>query len=225
MIRTCKYCGEEFEAIRTQAYCNRDHYAICVICGKQFVYDPRTLKQCCSRKCSSELRKRTKEWKSKLTQPYEPETMGNKSDIENLQNSVKPINEIPINVDSTDLDSITTCTGVKVKNAYERIIYDYLVETGQNFMYNFPIEFEYEGNIQLTYISFNVDGRYIDVQADESLLEPIYKTVYLPFDMMVQCYKQHMVSVIVNKELLPLLQAEGIKSILMENIDLKSVQF
>ena len=43
--------------------------------------------------------------------------------------------------------------------------------------------------------------------------------------MMVQCYKQHMVSVIVNNELLPLLQAEGIKSILMENIDLKSVQF
>ena len=59
MIRTCKYCGEEFEAIGTQAYCNRDHYAICVICGKQFVYDPRTLKQCCSRKCSSELRKQS----------------------------------------------------------------------------------------------------------------------------------------------------------------------
>lgn len=198
---------------------------ICEICGKDFECDKHSERKTCSTICRSELRKRTKEWKSKLTQPYEPETMGNKSDIENLQNSVKPINEIPINVASTDLDSITTCTGVKVKNAYERIIYDYLVETGQNFMYNFPIEFEYEGNIQLTYISFNVDGRYIDVQADESLLEPIYKTVYLPFDMMVQCYKQHMVSVIVNKELLPLLQAEGIKSILMENIDLKSVQF
>lgn len=59
MIRTCKYCGEEFEAIGTQAYCNRYHYATCVICGKQFVYDPRTLKQCCSRKCSSELRKQS----------------------------------------------------------------------------------------------------------------------------------------------------------------------
>lgn len=59
MIRICKYCGEEFEAIGTQAYCDRDHYATCVICGKQFVYDPRTLKQCCSRKCSSELRKQS----------------------------------------------------------------------------------------------------------------------------------------------------------------------
>lgn len=197
---------------------------ICEICGKNFECDKSSERRTCSTKCRSELRKRTKEWKAQLTQPYESETMGNTSDIENLQNSIKPINEIPINVDSTDLDNITTCTGVKVKNAYERIIYDYLVETGQNFMYNFPIEFEYEGNIQLTYISFNIDGKYIDVQADESLLRPIYKTVYLPFDMVIQCYKQHKVSVIVNKELIPILQVEDIKSISVENFDLKSLQ-
>lgn len=59
MIRTCKYCGEKFEATGTQAYCDRDHYATCVICGGQFSCDPRMLKRCCSKRCSAELRKRT----------------------------------------------------------------------------------------------------------------------------------------------------------------------
>ena len=199
---------------------------ICEICGKEFECDEHSERKSCSTKCRSELRKRTKEWKSKLTQPYESETMGTKSDIENLHNSVKPINEITINIDSIDLDNITTCTGVKVKNAYERTIYDYLVETGQNFMYNFPIEFEYEGNIQLIYISFNVDGRYIDVQADEVLLmKSMHKTCYPSIDMILQVYKQHGVSVIINKESLPLLQTGGLKVFPWKTFDLKSLQF
>lgn len=183
----------------------------CEICGKNFECDKSSERRTCSTKCRSELRKRTKEWKAQLTQPYESETLGNNADIGPLQTSVEPMYVPSNDVDLTDLD-IITCTGVKVKNAYERIIYDYLVETGQNFMYNFPIEFEYNGNIQLTYISFNIGGKYIDVQMDEFLLKPICETCHLPFDMMVQCYTQHKVYVIANTELLPLLQLEGIKA-------------
>lgn len=198
---------------------------VCTICGKEFECDKHSERKTCSTKCRVELRKRTKEWKAQLTQPYESETIDINNDNGQLQTSVEPIYVPSNDVDLIDLDNITTCTGVKVKNAYERIIYDYLVETGQDFMYNFPIEFEYETNIQLTYISFNVCGRYIDVQMDEFLMKPIYKICYLPFDMILQVYKQHDVFVIANKELIPLLQAEGIKSILMENFDLKSLQF
>lgn len=196
---------------------------VCEICGKNFECDKHSERRTCSTKCRSELRKRTKEWKAQLTQPYESETIDSNDDIGQLQTSVESIYVPSNDVDLIDLDNIITCTGVNVKNAYERIIYDYLVETGQNFMYNFPIEFEYSGNIQLTYISFNVCGKYIDVQADESLLKPIYKTCYLPFDMILQVYKQHDVFVMANEELIPLLQAEGIKSISINKVILDNI--
>lgn len=56
MIKTCKFCGKEFNAVGTQSYCSGPHYAKCVICGKQFKVNPKQPKKCCSRKCSSQLR-------------------------------------------------------------------------------------------------------------------------------------------------------------------------
>lgn len=185
----------------------------CEICGKNFECDKSSERRTCSTKCRSELRKRTKEWKAQLTQPYESETLDSNDDIGTLQTSVEPIYVPSNNVDLIDLDNIITCTGIQVKNAYERIIYDYLVKTGQNFIYNFPLEFEYNGNRQLTYISFNIDNRYIDVRLP-GLLSPIHHNTYLPIEMILECYKQNDVSVITDDEFLSLLQMNQIKAIL-----------
>lgn len=59
MIKICKYCGKEFEGTGTSLYCPGPHFSVCEICGKEFEIDVRNPKRCCSRKCSSELRKRT----------------------------------------------------------------------------------------------------------------------------------------------------------------------
>lgn len=66
MVRRCKCCGEEFQATGTQAYCDRDHFGTCTICGKIFIYNPRSPKQCCSRKCSSRLRIQTLQLSAKV---------------------------------------------------------------------------------------------------------------------------------------------------------------
>lgn len=43
-IRICKYCGKEFDARGTAAYCEEPHYATCEVCGVQFEADPRYLR-------------------------------------------------------------------------------------------------------------------------------------------------------------------------------------
>lgn len=59
MLKRCKYCGKEFNAVGTQEYCDGPHYSVCEVCGKTFEVDPRNVKKCCSRKCSAKLRANT----------------------------------------------------------------------------------------------------------------------------------------------------------------------
>ena len=54
-IRICSWCGEEFKGYGTAKYCNRIHYADCVICGQNFVVDPRQPKKTCSSTCKQRL--------------------------------------------------------------------------------------------------------------------------------------------------------------------------
>lgn len=58
-MRVCKYCGKEFIANGTQAYCNDKHYAKCEVCGKEFEVNPKTPNRCCSKECKALLRKQT----------------------------------------------------------------------------------------------------------------------------------------------------------------------
>ena len=64
-IRMCKFCNQPFEATNgRQLFCNRKHYDTCVVCGKSFEVPASRLREkdrsrCCSRKCSSYLRKQT----------------------------------------------------------------------------------------------------------------------------------------------------------------------
>lgn len=59
----CKYCGKPFTTNSgTKIYCDREHYATCIVCGNQFVVNNKYLndvKNTCSRKCTSILRKQT----------------------------------------------------------------------------------------------------------------------------------------------------------------------
>lgn len=61
--KICKFCGKTFIPTNPkQEYCKEQHYQQCVICGKMFEVFPGQgweIKKTCSRKCSSELRKRT----------------------------------------------------------------------------------------------------------------------------------------------------------------------
>ena len=59
ITKICEACGKEFIAKnRTQRFCNGDHYTKCVICGKDFVYNPKWkyVPQTCSQACKQVLR-------------------------------------------------------------------------------------------------------------------------------------------------------------------------
>lgn len=55
MIKYCKECGKPFEGTGTSAYCNGPHYRKCEVCGKEFLWDHKNPKRCCSSKCSFKL--------------------------------------------------------------------------------------------------------------------------------------------------------------------------
>lgn len=61
--KLCKYCGLPFKTNSgTKIYCDRDHYAICIVCGKEFKINNsyiNDIRKTCSRKCSNVLRKKT----------------------------------------------------------------------------------------------------------------------------------------------------------------------
>lgn len=61
--KICKYCGKSFTTNSgTKVYCDRIHYATCIICNKQFIIDNKyisDIRNTCSRKCTSILRKQT----------------------------------------------------------------------------------------------------------------------------------------------------------------------
>ena len=63
--RICQYCNQPFDTTSgTKKYCNREHYAVCKICGNQFILKYNELSSCdrpttCSKKCRAELRKAT----------------------------------------------------------------------------------------------------------------------------------------------------------------------
>ena len=59
MIKTCTICGKEFEGFGTASHCPGPHYRVCPICNKQFEWDYKHPKECCSKKCSAALRKQT----------------------------------------------------------------------------------------------------------------------------------------------------------------------
>lgn len=65
MIKICQECGKEFTTNNSmQKFCNNMHYRECVICGNTFEVSRSQLtskdsRVTCSKKCSSELRKRT----------------------------------------------------------------------------------------------------------------------------------------------------------------------
>lgn len=63
--KTCKFCGEIFEANNPrQSYCSGPHYDTCVVCGNQYevpksMLGDATRAKTCSKKCGAILRKRT----------------------------------------------------------------------------------------------------------------------------------------------------------------------
>lgn len=65
MIKICQECGQPFETNNgNKKFCDRQHYRICAVCGKQFEVTryhltAKDAKITCSKKCSIELRKRT----------------------------------------------------------------------------------------------------------------------------------------------------------------------
>lgn len=56
MVRTCKYCGKEFDAKGTAQYCKGPHFATCAVCGGKFEVNPKEPRNTCSAKCRSQLR-------------------------------------------------------------------------------------------------------------------------------------------------------------------------
>lgn len=62
--KICKFCGLPFEGKGTSAYCDRQHFDTCIVCGKQFpvsksVLGAKDRRHTCSKKCSVQLRKQT----------------------------------------------------------------------------------------------------------------------------------------------------------------------
>lgn len=136
---------------------------VCEICGENFECAKHSERKTCSTKCRTELRNRTKAWKAELTQPYSDNIS------EDLIDTIPDTSDgfcdsVAIDDFNSSISAIgtTTCTGVHVDNGYEKVLYDYLVESEKDFIYHFPIEFEYEGHKNLRYVSFNVNGKYID---------------------------------------------------------------
>ena len=62
-VRICEECGKEFHPTSSMSrYCAGPHYKPCVICGTMIEYQPGSAANavnCCSTKCSNELRRRT----------------------------------------------------------------------------------------------------------------------------------------------------------------------
>lgn len=65
MIKICQECGAKFETNNgNQKFCNQPHFRICKVCGNKYEVSRYHLtakdsKVTCSKKCASELRKRT----------------------------------------------------------------------------------------------------------------------------------------------------------------------
>ena len=59
MINKCSECGKEFYSRGIAFYCSGPHYRKCEACGKQFVWDHKNPRRCCSKECSAVLKKRT----------------------------------------------------------------------------------------------------------------------------------------------------------------------
>ena len=56
----CKICGKEFDRIGNGVYCAGPHYRPCPVCGKPVEFSkPSEPYKCCSKECSSKLRKAT----------------------------------------------------------------------------------------------------------------------------------------------------------------------
>lgn len=54
-IRKCKWCGKEFDARGTAAYCPGPHFSTCEVCGKKFEVDVHQPQRACSPECKSML--------------------------------------------------------------------------------------------------------------------------------------------------------------------------
>lgn len=61
MIKTCKYCGKQFETSSgRRTVCYDRHYAKCAICGKEFeIHPPETVPKTCSSECRIKLMRKT----------------------------------------------------------------------------------------------------------------------------------------------------------------------
>ena len=60
--KICQYCGKEYYHWNGKSkYCEGPHYTTCVVCGKKFEFDISKGKvpRCCSKECTTELRKAT----------------------------------------------------------------------------------------------------------------------------------------------------------------------
>ena len=94
MIKICKECGRPFETNNgNKKFCDRQHYRICVICGKQFEITryhltAKDAKTTCSKKCSIELRKRTNVYKYGGSSPASSRLIREKMKSTNLERYV-----------------------------------------------------------------------------------------------------------------------------------------
>lgn len=91
VIKKCEYCGEEFIATNGMTkYCDRQHYGICVVCGKKFPikkenlgekYRPKT----CSKDCSMILQRRTYKDRTGYDNPLQNPEVREKAEQTNLE--------------------------------------------------------------------------------------------------------------------------------------------
>ncbi len=55
VARDCAHCGESFEAVGTQIYCDRQHFDSCEVCSESFEIKPESRRRTCSSICAGSL--------------------------------------------------------------------------------------------------------------------------------------------------------------------------
>lgn len=86
-MKKCKICGILFEPTHNaQKICNNEHFKTCKVCGKQFsIGRTVTSRECCSTKCTVELRKQTMSERFGVEYPLQNSELKKKAEETSLQ--------------------------------------------------------------------------------------------------------------------------------------------